>query len=47
MLQPSYGDGKILKTYGSGINTKAEVIFASGIRTLLLEYAKLEHYGEI
>lgn len=44
VLHPLYGDGKIINAYGSGVNTKVEVMFASGIRTLLVEYARLERY---
>lgn len=45
VVHPTYGDGKVLKAYGSGINTKVEVLFASGVRTLLVEYARLRRYG--
>ncbi|MCA8969967.1 MAG: ATP-binding domain-containing protein, partial [Planctomycetes bacterium] len=45
VLHPTYGDGRVLKAYGSGVNTKVEVHFASGVRTLLVEYARLERYG--
>lgn len=44
VIHPTYGDGKILNAYGSGANTKVEVLFASGVRTLLVEYARLERY---
>ena len=37
----TYGDGKVLRCFGSGSSAKAEVMFSSGVRTLLLEYARL------
>ena len=37
-----FGAGTILRAFGSGASAKVEVLFESGIRTLLLEYANLE-----
>ena len=43
---PTYGEGTIRRCTGTGRSAKAEVLFRSGVRVLLLEYAKLENIGE-
>ena len=41
-----FGKGVLLKVYGSGENTRAEVRFADGtVRTLVLKFASLEIIG--
>ncbi|HHI80350.1 MAG TPA: ATP-dependent DNA helicase PcrA [Planctomycetes bacterium] len=37
-----FGEGSIQTVIGRGRNTKVEILFQGGIRTLLVEYAKLE-----
>ena len=37
-----FGEGSIQNVIGRGRNTKVEILFKGGIRTLLVEYAKLE-----
>ena len=37
-----FGQGTVLRAFGRGPNAKVEVLFETGIRTLLLEYANLE-----
>ncbi len=43
----SFGLGKILKVRGRGARAKVEVLFPSGVRTLLLEYANLQRVEEV
>lgn len=39
---PTYGAGQVIRCFGTGRSTKVEVLFESGVRTLLVEYARLE-----
>ena len=42
-----FGTGTILRRFGAGRNSKVEVLFESGVRMLLLEYARLERVEEM
>ncbi|MEZ5988295.1 MAG: UvrD-helicase domain-containing protein [Planctomycetota bacterium] len=42
----AFGEGTVLRAFGEGPSAKVQVLFPSGVRTLLIEYAALQRVEE-